>query len=261
MLSKSPQHPKPPGKHRAPDKCTKIVRICVEQGGRDLAAHQFRAELCTKSREPRQQVPKRGRDRIRFALDAQFNVPPKFWVVHTGQAEHLDRVLAFDLLHERGETFDPDRPDNVHRFNMGVFPVGARIIANPYNKIPGFSCDGPGGGTVHFVPGFPVMAWPMIEWVLDTHCRSLHGQRSQRERSVIVYGSMEAKLTPLMEEVERRFADVRVFSLPCVDEQHVHGRHIELGVKGPAEVVEEAFVVLRQGLDALHSRCGPELVR
>ena len=58
-----------------------------------------------------------------------------------------------DVAAEQGQVFDPDRPDNVHRFNMGVFPEGARIIANPYNKIPGFSCDGPGGGSVHFVPG------------------------------------------------------------------------------------------------------------
>ncbi len=72
---------------------------------------------------------------------------------------------------------------------------------------------------------------------------------------------MEATLTPLMEEVERRFAGVKVFSLPCVDEQHAHGRHIELGVKGPADVAEDAFVVLRQGLGALAVRCGPELVR
>ncbi len=49
---------------------------------------------------------------------------------------------------------------------MGMFPEGAALIPNPYNKIPGFSV-----GSVHFVPGFPVMAWPMIEWVLDTHYR------------------------------------------------------------------------------------------
>jgi len=62
--------------------------------------------------------------------------------------------------------------------------------------------------------------------------------------------------------VERRFAAVKVFSLPCVDEQHAHGRHIELGVKGPApDQVDDAFMVLRQGLDALSARCGPEMVR
>jgi hypothetical protein len=72
---------------------------------------------------------------------------------------------------------------------------------------------------------------------------------------------MEATLTPLMEAVERCFAGVKVFSLPCVDEQHVHGWHIELGVKGPADMAEDAFVVLRQGLEALAVHCGPEMVR
>ena len=36
---------------------------------------------------------------------------------------------------------------------MGVFPEGAQVVPNPFNKIPGFSV-----GDVHFVPGFPVMA-------------------------------------------------------------------------------------------------------
>ncbi len=51
---------------------------------------------------------------------------------------------------------------------MGEFPVGASIIPNPYNQIPGFSLD-----EHWFVPGFPVMAWPMLEWVLDTHYADL----------------------------------------------------------------------------------------
>jgi molybdopterin-biosynthesis enzyme MoeA-like protein len=161
-----------------------------------------------------------------------------------------------DVAAEQGLPFEPERSDNLHRLNMGTFPEGATLIPNPYNKIPGFSV-----GSVHFLPGFPVMAWPMIEWVLDTLYPALQGRSAQRERSVIVYGSMEATLTPLMEEVERRFTGVKVFSLPCVDEKHLHGRHIELGVKGTAQIVEDAFVVLRQGLDALSARCGPELVR
>jgi molybdopterin-biosynthesis enzyme MoeA-like protein len=130
------------------------------------------------------------------------------------------------------------------------------LIANPYNRIPGFSV-----GKVHFVPGFPVMAWPMIETLLDTTYLALHGQHLQRERSVIVRGAMEAALTPLMEAVEQRFAGIKVFSLPCVDEQHVHGRHIELGVKGPPALADDAFVVLRQGLHALSASLGPETVR
>jgi len=187
-------------------------------------------------------------DHTRQCAAAALGVP---LVLHPG-ARDLIRERMREVAAEQGLPFEPERPDNLHRLNMGMFPEGAALIPNPYNKIPGFSV-----ASVHFVPGFPVMAWPMIEWVLDTHCRSLHGQRVQRERSVIVYGSMEATLTPLMEEVERRFAGVKVFSLPCVDEQHAHGRHIELGVKGPADMAEDAFVVLRQGLDALAVHCSP----
>ncbi len=75
------------------------------------------------------------------------------------------------------------------------------------------------------------MAWPMMEWVLDEHCRQWFNRRPQTERSVVVYGAMEAALTPLMEKVETGHAGVKVFSLPSVDHP-VHGRHIELGVKG-----------------------------
>ena len=159
-----------------------------------------------------------------------------------------------DVAAEQGKPYEPDRPDNLHRLNMGVFPQGARIIPNPYNKIAGFSV-----GDVHFVPGFPVMAWPMIEWVLDTQYAHLRGSAVQQERSVIVYGAMEATLTPLMEAIEARYPTVRVFSLPSVDHPQ-HGRHIDLGVKG-REGVDEAFQALRAGLVDLGASLGPEVVR
>jgi molybdopterin-biosynthesis enzyme MoeA-like protein len=156
---------------------------------------------------------------------------------------------------EDGVAFEPDAPDNIHRLNMGVFPAGAQIIANPFNKIPGFTV-----GEVHFVPGFPVMAHPMIEHLLDTRYRALHGSQREVEHSVIVYGAMEAALTPLMQAVERDHAGVRVFSLPSVDHP-VYGRHIELGVKGAQALLPTAYAALRAGLAALGARVGPELVR
>jgi molybdopterin-biosynthesis enzyme MoeA-like protein len=159
-----------------------------------------------------------------------------------------------DVAAEQGQPFEPDRADNVHRLNMGVFPQGAEIVPNPYNKIPGFSC-----GHVHFVPGFPVMAWPMIEWVLDHRYAHLHGGARSVERSVVVFGSMEASLTPLMEEIEARFPGVKVFSLPSVDHPE-WGRHIELGVKAKADPLE-AYAALRAGLVLTGARLGPELVR
>ena len=160
-----------------------------------------------------------------------------------------------DIARERGEPYEPERDDNVHRLNMGVFPAGAEIIANPYNKIPGFSV-----GTVFFVPGFPVMAWPMIEAVLDARFAHLHQRDRLVERSVIVFGAMEATLTPLMEAIESRHAGVRVFSLPSVDHPQ-WGRHIELGVKGSPTVVEPAYRQLLAGLAEHGARLGPELVR
>ena len=117
------------------------------------------------------------------------------------EAKSLIEERMRDVAAEQGVPFEPNRPDNLHRYNMGVFPVGAEIIPNPYNKIPGFSCRGPGGGAVHFVPGFPVMAWPMIEWVLDQRYPHLHRTDTWQERSVIVFGAMEAALTPLMESL------------------------------------------------------------
>lgn len=175
------------------------------------------------------------------------------------QARDLIEQRMRELAAEKGQAYDPERADNVHRFNMGVFPVGARIIPNPYNRIPGFSCNGPGGGTVHFVPGFPVMAWPMIEHLLDTEYTAWHQPGTWQERSVIVMGALEATLTPLMESVEREHP-VKVFSLPSVDHP-AYGRHIELGVKGRPDVVEAAFAQLLTGLQAHRLPLGPELVR
>jgi molybdopterin-biosynthesis enzyme MoeA-like protein len=171
------------------------------------------------------------------------------------QARDLILERMRDTAAEQGIPYEPDRPDNVHRLNMGVFPLGAQIIPNPYNKIAGFSV-----ADVHFVPGFPVMAWPMIEWVLDHRYAHLHAAARTRERSVIVFGAMEATLTPLMEAIEARFDGIKVFSLPSVDHPD-WGRHIELGVKGSVERLDGAYALLLEGLHAHGAKLGPELVR
>jgi len=176
------------------------------------------------------------------------------------QAEALIRERMQDTAREQGVPYEPDRLDNVHRLNMGVFPQDCTIIPNPYNKIPGFSCVGSGGAEVHFVPGFPVMAWPMVEWVLDTRYPHLHQQAAWVEKSVIVFGAMEATLTPLMERIEAEHAGVKVFSLPSVDHPQ-YGRHIELGVKGAPQTVGVAYPALLQGLQSFGVHLGPELVR
>ena len=100
----------------------------------------------------------------------------------------------------------------------------------------------------------------MIEWVLDQCYPELQRRSRQVEHSVVVFGAMEATLTPLMEEIEARFQGIRVFSLPSVDHPQ-WGRHIELGVKGEPEAVVQAFAALREGLEPLSLQFGPEMVR
>jgi len=160
------------------------------------------------------------------------------------EAKTLSEERMREMAAAQGQTWDPQRADNIHRLNMGVFPEGASIIPNPYNKIPGFSL-----GDVHFVPGFPVMAHPMIEWVLAERYGHLLAQ-AHEEHALFVYEAMESTLTPLMEAIEAQFAGVRVFSLPSVDHPQ-RGRHIELGVKGEPALAREAFQALQAGLHAL----------
>jgi len=128
---------------------------------------------------------------------------------------------------------------------MGEFPAGARIIPNPYNRIPGFAIRGH-----YFVPGFPVMAWPMIEALLDGELASERPQAERAEQSFLVYEIAESTITPLMEAVERDLPGIRTFSLPSVGEDGSR-RHIELGAKGDAARVGDALERLRQGAVAL----------
>jgi molybdopterin-biosynthesis enzyme MoeA-like protein len=143
-----------------------------------------------------------------------------------------------------------DLPENQHRLKMGEFPAGATIIPNSYNKIPGFSV-----ADHHFVPGFPVMAWPMLEWVLDTKYAHLHHSNPYEERAFLVFEMPESTLTPLMESIELNYPGIRVFSLPSVGDPQRGGvyarRHIELGVKGAPELVASAYARLRDGVSAL----------
>ena len=164
------------------------------------------------------------------------------------QARDLIMERVRDMAIQRGEPFDTGA-DHSQRLDMGRFPQGANNIPNPFNKIPGFWLDGRrGSGAVYFVPGFPVMAWPMIEWVLDNRYLHLHNSRRLHERSVIARGAFESSLTPLMLAVEAKFDAVKIFSLPSVNHPEL-GPHIELGVKGrDLESVLAAYAMLHEGI-------------
>jgi molybdopterin-biosynthesis enzyme MoeA-like protein len=138
-------------------------------------------------------------------------------------------------------------PENVLRLKMGEFPVGSEIIPNSYNLIPGFRIK-----EHHFLPGFPVMAAPMMAWVLDELYADLFHLTDFVEKSFIIPLGMEASLTTLMEQIEATHSGVKVFSLPSVGDPRKGGvfakRHIELGLKGSLSEVNEAFPFLTQGV-------------
>ncbi|WP_220806771.1 competence/damage-inducible protein A [Noviherbaspirillum aridicola] len=190
-------------------------------------------------------------DHTRQCAAAAFGVP---LALHP-EAKRLIEERIADVARAEGREPEYDTPDNMHRLKMGEFPQGCDIIPNPYNKIPGFRVVH-GAGAHHFVPGFPVMAWPMIEWVLDTHYAHLFRQVPRAEKAVLVYGQPESRLTPMMEEIEAEFPLVKVFSLPTVADAGTRA-HIELGVKGDPEQVDKAFGKLLEGLDGF----GAEYVR
>jgi len=130
------------------------------------------------------------------------------------------------------------------RLQMGEFPEGASIIPNPVNRIPGFTL-----GEHHFVPGFPQMAWPMVEWVLDTRYRTLFDRDRWSEESILVYEAGESQLIPAMEAVGALYAGVKVFSLPSMGDDGSR-RHVELGVRGDPKQVSKAAEALRQSVRA-----------
>lgn len=166
---------------------------------------------------------------------------------HTRQcvAEALGVQLALhpDAEAEIRGRFGADT--NAQRLRMGEFPVGSGIVPNPFNRIPGFSV-----GHHYFLPGFPQMAWPMIEWVLDTKYRHRFDTQRWAEASLFVYNLPESAIAPLMEEVNARFPGVRSFSLPSMGEGGTR-RHIELGVRGAPAEVAPALEDLRKGVAAL----------
>lgn len=125
------------------------------------------------------------------------------------------------------------------RVLMADFPQGADLIPNPVNRVAGFSLR-----SHYFMPGFPEMAWPMMEWVLDTHYAHLFHQNVITEQAIVVWDAGESQLIDLMNHIVATHPEVKLFSLPKLDTR----RTIELGVKGPAEQVAAAMADITQGV-------------
>lgn len=121
------------------------------------------------------------------------------------------------------------------RLALGEFPAGCRIIPNPYNRIPGFSVR-----HHHFFPGFPQMAHPMLEWVLDNCYSDRFDTAAEAEAAILVWEGNEGTLLQLMRKIEADYPRTKVFSLPSFGTK-TQRRHLELGVRGDPGQVEAAL--------------------
>ena len=128
------------------------------------------------------------------------------------------------------------------RIHMADLPAGCELIPNPFNGIAGFSLR-----RHFFLPGFPQMAWPMAEWVLEKHFEQSGGPL--REAALRVMDVPESLLVPLMEELFERFAALKLYSLPHLGDPPF----IELGFRGRGDI-EAAIGALRRGLDTRNVR-------
>ena len=135
---------------------------------------------------------------IVFSCGGIGNTPDDHTRQAAAAAAGVDLVLQPDAEREiRARYAEINREISDYALDMGRFPAGSRIIPNPFNRIPGFSW-----GDHHFVPGFPQMAWPMIEWVLDTCYADRFNRRPSAEAAILVWKGIESALTPLMLRIE-----------------------------------------------------------
>lgn len=126
------------------------------------------------------------------------------------------------------------------RIRMADLPDGCTLIPNPVNRIPGFSI-----GDHHFLPGFPQMAWPMLDWVLD-HCYPhLFQAEPLLELRLRVFDASEGLLIDIMEQFVARFPALQFSCLPHMEHQY---RETELGVRGNKHEVEVATQWLSEQL-------------
>jgi molybdopterin-biosynthesis enzyme MoeA-like protein len=150
--------------------------------------------------------------------------------------EHADAIAAMQAK--------PDFELTPNRRKMAEFPVGAQIIPNPYNGIAAFSV-----GDHHFLPGFPEMSWPMLEWVLETKYTSLFHAAAIATESIVIYEAGESSLIDMMNAVLGRHPNIKLSSLP----QFIPGgRLIEFSLQGapsevPAAMAEAKAEITRLG--------------
>lgn len=127
-----------------------------------------------------------------------------------------------------------------NRILMAELPEGSRIIPNTINRVPGFSFN-----DHHFMPGFPEMSWPMLEWILNTHYPNLINTTPDDEQTIYVLDGRESDILPAMHEVLLRYPEIRLSSLPHLSDKP----HIELSLRGDSAQIMNAMTMLKSAIE------------
>ncbi len=153
------------------------------------------------------------REAVAQALGVSVKVHPK------GKAllEEFARINSFTITEEH--------------WQLITFPEGSDVFVEPQRKVPGFFVK-----QHYFMPGFPELAKPMMEWVLDNHYAHLCN-KNYAENALLLLDVSEGQLNQTMQTLVARYPSVKLFSLPM----HKDGRRmIEMGFKGEQTLIQQA---------------------
>ena len=122
-----------------------------------------------------------------------------------------------------------------NRILMAQLPAGAELIPNQFNNIPGFSV-----GEIYCLPGFPEMAWAMVQWIVHSYYDVSQNPENYFQ-SFVVPGARESELIQLLEDTQQDFHQVKLSSLPRFPK--AGGWQVELGARGSEQ---EVLLALRR---------------
>ena len=128
------------------------------------------------------------------------------------------------------------------RILMADLPEEASLIPNPINNIPGFFIN-----QHFFMPGFPEMAWPMIDWVLKNNLLKTERSKKYEDYSIWLDNVSESSLIDLMDLTQSKHQRIKIYSLPKMYPKKM----LELGVRGEEAYVKDALSFIKDNLDKM----------
>ena len=96
------------------------------------------------------------------------------------------------------------------RLEMANLPQRASIIPNPISGFRVFH------KSFHCLPGFPDMAYPMMEWVLDNNYSDYFQTFNEYDFSYRVSGIYESSISKFLVSLKDKYPKFSIYSLPSL---------------------------------------------